>query len=335
MFQLEQAVVQEGEKVGHLSLNWKQSLTDRQNDLWHELRRIGPQIRADLSDRVTCVLTDAFEWIAELPPNSIHAVVTDPPYSLIEYNKINHEKMKSGQGGVWRIPPSFDGANRKPLPRFTILSREELDDLAYFFNLLGQYLMHVLTPGGHLFIASTPLLSSLTFHSLQQTGLEKRGEIIRLVQTLRGGDRPKGAENEFPEVSMMARSCWEPWGLFRKPLDGTAAETLRRWGTGGLRRISENEPFKDVIPCSPARGRERSIAPHPSLKPQKFLRRIVRAALPLGIGIIYDPFAGSGSTLAAAEALGHHAIGTEREPCYYDLLRGAFKRLSTMEVRES
>ena len=258
-----------------------------------------------------------------MPPNSIHAVVTDPPYGLIEYEDKDHDKLRTGLGGVWRIPPSFDGANRKPLPRFTVLTQEEIAGQYNFFNTLASGLKRALVPGGHIFIASNPLLSTTTFHAFQSAGLEKRGELIRLVQTLHGGDRPKGAEQEFEYVSVMARSCWEPWGIFRKPFEGTVAENLRRWGTGGLRRISGEEPFKDVIACSPTRGREREIAPHPSLKPQRFLRKVVRAALPLGIGIVYDPFAGSGSTLAAAEAVGYTSIGTDRDAAYYALALAA------------
>lgn len=313
---------------------WRDTLIERQVELWAAVRDTGTQPRTDLSERATYILGDAVQWLAELPPNSIHAVVTDPPYGVIEYENKDHDKLKKGRGGVWRIPPSFDGAKRKPLPRFTVLTQEEIAGLYSFFGALAYGLQRSLVPGGHILIASNPLLSSLTFHAFQQAGLEKRGEVIRLVQTLRGGDRPKGAETEFADVSMMARSCWEPWGIFRKPMEGTAAENLRRWGAGGLRRISEDEPFKDVIPCSPTRGREKEIAPHPSLKPQRFMRQVVRAALPLGIGIVYDPFSGSGSTLAAAEANGYHAIGTDRDTGYYALAREAFGPLSTLPVIE-
>jgi site-specific DNA-methyltransferase (adenine-specific) len=283
-----------------------------------------------LSKQVTYVQADAAEWIAGLPDNSVHAIVTDPPYGLIEYNETNHAKMRNGRGGVWRIPPSFDGARRKPLPRFTVLSADERTALANFFVQVAGAFKRVLVPGGHVFIASNPLLSSQTFSAFEQAGLEKRGEVIRLVQTLRGGDRPKNAHEEFRGVSMMARSCWEPWGIFRKPMEGTAAVNLRKWGTGGLRRVSEEEPFKDVIECGPTRGKEKKIAPHPSLKPQRFLRRIVRAALPLGVGIIYDPFAGSASTLAAAEAVGYTAIGTERDTQYFDMGCAAFPELAVL-----
>jgi site-specific DNA-methyltransferase (adenine-specific) len=266
--------------------------------------------------------------MASLPDRSIHAVVTDPPYGGIEYNGVNQRKLRTGKGGVWRIPPSFDGVKRSPLPRFTVLTDRDRVALVEFFAGLARGLERVLVPGGHVFIASSPLLSSQAFPPFELAGFEKRGEVIRLVQTLRGGDRPKGAEGEFAEVSMMARSCWEPWGIFRKPLEGTAARNLSKWRVGGLRRISESEPFKDVITCSPTRRQERQIAPHPSLKPQRFLRQIVRACLPLGEGIVYDPFAGSGSTLAAAEALGYVAIGTERDAEFFETGCRAFTCLS-------
>jgi site-specific DNA-methyltransferase (adenine-specific) len=312
------------------------SASERGRDaLWRRLREHGTQRREHLSERVTYVLGDAQQWLAAAPACSIHAVVTDPPYGVIEYDAHNQRKLRAGRGGVWRIPPAFDGARRMPLPRFTVLTAAQVEALHEFFGELAAALRRVLVPGGHIFLASNPLLSSVTFHAMQRAGLEKRGEIMRLVQTLRGGDRPKGAEREFAHVSMMARSCFEPWGVFRKPLEGTAAQNLRTWGTGGLRRLSPTEPFKDVISCAPTRARERLIAPHPSLKPQHFLRRLVCAALPLGAGIIYDPFAGSGSTLAAAEAMGCTALGTERDPTYFAMGCKAFAGLAAVRVRSA
>ena len=96
--------------------------------------------------------------------------------------------------------------------------------------------------------------------------LEKRGEIIRLVQTLRGGDRPKNAHNEFHDVTVMPRSAWEPWGLFRKPCEGRVQDNLRKWKTGGLRRRSDDIPFTDVIQSAPTRREERAISASPLFK---------------------------------------------------------------------
>lgn len=155
--------------------------------------------------------------------------------------------------------------------------------------------------------------------------------VIRTLQTLRGGDRPKNAHEEFPEVTVLPRGGFEPWGLFRVPLEGTVAHNLRRWGTGGLRRPSADQPFRDVIACAPTHATERRLASHPSLKPQRFLRQVVRAVLPLGKGIVLDPFAGSGSTLAAASALGYAAIGVERDPVYFALAQEAIPRLGALQ----
>lgn len=311
-----------------------ETLKAKERRTWEVVRTVGEERRHHLAPNATLICADSFKWLASLPPNSIHAVVTDPPYGVLEYDPKDHDKLRTGRGGVWRIPPSFDGVQRSPLPRFTVLTAEDMAALHTFFNAFAFLVDRALVPGGHLLIASNPLVSSMTFHAIQTAGLEKRGEVIRLVQTLRGGDRPKGAESEFPDVSVMARSCWEPWGIFRKPLDGTAAQNLRQWGTGALRRISDAEPFKDVIPCAPTRGPERRIAPHPSLKPQRFLRQVVRAALPLGIGVVCDPFAGSGSTLAAANAVGYTAIGIERDDAYFDVAVSAFTGLTALRIRD-
>jgi DNA modification methylase len=275
---------------------------------------------------------DAFEWLEAAPNNSIHAVVTDPPYGLIEYTESQLMKMKNGNGGVWRIPPSFDGHTRRPLPRFTVLTEQHRAALRRFFQDLAKSLRRVLVPGGHVFIATNPLVSHLVYEPLIAAGFEKRGEIIRTVYTLRGGDRPKNAHDEFPEVSVMPKSAWEPWGLFRKPCEGRVQDNLRKWKTGGLRRTSEGQPFRDLIESSPARGLEREIAPHPSLKPQRFMRQIVRASLPLGKGVILDPFMGSGSTIAAAAACGLRSIGLESNPEFYLMAVSAIPRIAALDV---
>jgi len=72
--------------------------------------------------RSTLFQMDCFEWLRSQSRNSIHAVLTDPPYGLVEYSPNEQKKLRSGKGGLWRIPPSFDGTKRSPLPRFTVLS---------------------------------------------------------------------------------------------------------------------------------------------------------------------------------------------------------------------
>lgn len=283
------------------------------------------------------VYADCLEWLGRLPENALHAIVTDPPYGVKEYDFDQLEKRANGNGGIWRIPPSFDGHTRSPLPRFTALDKEDRMRMSRFFSEWGSLVAHALRPGGHVFIASNAFLAPLVYCALMTGGLEFRGQIIRLVRTLRGGDRPKNAESEFSGVSSLPRGCYEPWGVFRKRmLPGMkVSDCLRQFQTGGLRRTADDLPFSDVIPSSRTPRRERLIANHPSLKPQSFLRQIVWAALPLGTGIIVDPFAGSGSTVAAAEAMGMSAIGVERFAEYYKMARDAIPRLANLKLNET
>jgi len=276
------------------------------------------------------VLADAFEWLAGLPGSSLHAVVTDPPYGVQEYEPVELEKRAKGKGGIWRIPPSIGGCTRAPLPRFTALNARERARLAAFFEKLGPLLLRALRPGAHVFLASNATLSQIAFPALVRSGLEFRCEVVRLVRTLRGGNRPKNAHERFPFVSSTPRGGYEPWGLFRKPFEGTLERNLDRWQTGGLRRSEDGSPFVDVIPSERTPRRERKLAPHPSLKPQSFLRRIVRAALPLGKGVVADPFMGSGSTIAAALSVGYAAVGVERDPSFFEMSRTAIPALARL-----
>ncbi|WP_017715168.1 DNA-methyltransferase [Kamptonema formosum] len=284
--------------------------------------------------RCAILQADCFEWLSRIPENSIHGVVTDPPYGVKEYDFDQIARRENGKGGIWRIPPSFDGHKRSPLPRFTALTQKERETLKCFFSEWAKLTVRVLRPGGHVFMASNAFLSQLVFGALVEGGLEFRGELIRLVRTLRGGDRPKNAEEEFPNVSSMPRGCYEPWGILRKPIPSgmKLSDCLREFQTGGLRRIPDGNPFSDVILSERTPKQERNIASHPSLKPQSFLRSVVHAALPLGEGIIADPFMGAGSTVAAAEAVGVCCIGVERYLEYYEMSRTAIPKLAALKM---
>jgi DNA modification methylase len=281
-------------------------------------------------DQVQLFHADCVEWLQRQPERSIHGVVTDPPYGLVEYTAKEKAKLRSGHGGVWRVPPSFDGHQRAPLPRFTVLTPLELEALRGFFRTWATALLPVLVPGAHIMVASNPLLSYVVSGALVEAGFERRGEIVRLVMTMRGGDRPKNAHQEFPDVTVMPRSMWEPWLLYRRPLEGRVQDNLRTWRTGGLRRVSDSQPFGDVITSRPTPPSERAIANHPSLKPQEFLRQAVRAILPTGEGVVLDPFAGSGSTLAAALAVGYRAVGVELDATWVAMARQAIPRLARL-----
>jgi site-specific DNA-methyltransferase (adenine-specific) len=276
--------------------------------------------------------SDCMSWLATQSTNSVHAVITDPPYGIREYSAQEQDKLRRGRGGMWRIPPSFDGHVRSPLPRFTVLDDDDRAFLLVYFKNFARLLYRVVVPGGNIAVASNPLLAHIVSSAFSAGGFEIRGSVVRLTMTMRGGDRPKNAHTEFDGVSVMPRSMWEPWVIARKPIEGRVQDNLRKWKTGGWRRPSEERPFGDVIRSSPATQRERKIANHPSLKPQSFLRQLVRASLPLGEGVVLDPFAGSGSTLAACNFVGYESVGVEKNPVYAKMAERAIEPLSRLDL---
>ena len=92
----------------------------------------------------TLVHADSRQWLRGQAPNAIHAVVTDPPFGLLEYAPKEQAKLRRGRGGVWRLPPAFDGVRRGPVPRFTVLSSANREQLAAYFEDWAAALLPVL-----------------------------------------------------------------------------------------------------------------------------------------------------------------------------------------------
>jgi site-specific DNA-methyltransferase (adenine-specific) len=63
---------------------------------------------------------------------------------------------------------------------------------------------------------------------------------------------------------------------------------------------------------------------HPTQKPIQLMQCLIETTTPSG-GVVLDPFAGSGTTLAAAKLLGRRAIGFERDERFCEI---AAKRIS-------
>ena len=126
-------------------------------------------------DRSLIIHADCLEWLGRVPENTIHGIVTDPPYGVKEYQFDQLEKRANGNGGIWRIPPSFDGSTRQPLPRFTALNQKERDQLTRFFTEWARVAVHALRPGGHVFIACNSFLCQMVYDALVREAWSSAG----------------------------------------------------------------------------------------------------------------------------------------------------------------
>ncbi|MFO0631118.1 MAG: hypothetical protein U0325_36580 [Polyangiales bacterium] len=147
---------------------------------------------------------------------------------------------------MWRIPPTLDGhTHARRCRAFTALTARERAAVGEFFRAWSRAVARALRPGEHVFLAGNAFLSQLVFGAVADWGPRFRGELIRLVRTLRGGDRPKNAEAEFAGRHLDARGCYELGDLSQAAARGmTVGECLRAWQTGALRRTAEDLPSK-------------------------------------------------------------------------------------------
>jgi len=79
-------------------------------------------------------------------------------------------------------------------------------------------------------------------------------------------------------------------------------------------------------------SRAEELALHPTLKPVKLVADAIRDVTKTG-DIVLDPFAGSGSTILAAQRTGRKAMAIEFEPKYIDVAIRRFQDLTGIEAR--
>jgi ParB-like chromosome segregation protein Spo0J len=74
------------------------------------------------------------------------------------------------------------------------------------------------------------------------------------------------------------------------------------------------------------RGGEDAVTDHPTQKPLELFRRPILNHTLKG-GLVYDPFAGSGTCLIAADQLGRRCVTVELDPRWCDLIRDRYQLL--------
>lgn len=163
---------------------------------------------------------DCLEVLATLEANSIAACVTDPPYGLRFMNR------------------RWD----------------------YSVPTVEQWaaVLRVLKPGAHLLAFG----GTRTYHRLVCAAEDAGFEIRDQLQWLYGEGFPKSRnpDGEWAGWGTALKPGFEPIVLARKPLEGTLAENLERYGTGAINvdgcRIPVEDPESYQRNCSGERGHE-------------------------------------------------------------------------------
>lgn len=183
---------------------------------------------------VTVYHGDCLDILPVLPDGSVQAVVTDPPYGL--------DFMGKAWDSFDRSPRRVAGTGGTQAPFSNHSVRLDAARGAAFQDWCARWArecLRLLTPGGHLVVFG----GTRTWHRLA-AALENVGfEIRDSIAWLYGSGFPKSLD--VAKAMDDAGGRWRGWGtglkpafepiiVARKPLGGTVATTVRRFGTGAL-----------------------------------------------------------------------------------------------------
>jgi DNA modification methylase len=99
-----------------------------------------------------------------------------------------------------------------------------------------------------------------------------------------------------------------PWGPQHEPITFGSYVPSKKNREDGYGRLAARMRAGSVLTVQ--RAHSRGAKRHPTEKPVALLRRLIESSSSLG-ELVYDPFAGSGSTLVAAVLEGRRAVGVE------------------------
>lgn len=115
----------------------------------------------------------------------------------------------------------------------------------------------------------------------------------------------------------------KPWGPQHEKIRFATYEISnanREKGYGNLSaRLRKGSVIRSLRPISGA------VKHHPTEKPVDVLRQLIESSSVMG-EVVYDPFAGSGSTLVAAALEGRKAVGVEIEERYCEIAARRIER---------
>lgn len=178
-------------------------------------------------------------------------------------------------------------------------------------------LLPKLKPAGSLYVFLSWQHSPEVFSHLKSLRLTMVNEIIwdRRVPSMGGGTRRFSSVHDTIGLFALSRDWYFDLDSVRIPYDAPTKKARSRSIFLGKKWLELGYNPKDLWSVSRLHRQDPEREGHPTQKPLAIMERMILASCPPG-GRVIDPFAGSGTTLAAAVRTGRHAIGFEINPGY-------------------
>jgi site-specific DNA-methyltransferase (adenine-specific) len=183
-------------------------------------------MKKEITDNYSLLLGDNIQLMKTIEDNSIHSVLTDPPYGLTSivkrFGKSNSADAQYGTDGVFkRSSKGFMG--------------KEWDSDVPSVEFWRE-VFRILKPGGHILSFG----GTRTYHRMA-TAIENAGfEIIDQLQWVYGSGFPKSHNigkklEDWKGWGTALKPANEPICMARKPIsEKTIAKNVLKYGTGGI-----------------------------------------------------------------------------------------------------
>lgn len=280
---------------------------------------------------------DAMKALKQIPDESVHLVLTDPPYFL------------DGMGSDWNDAALARRASRAgvigSLPVGMKFDQDQGRRFGAFMAPAFEQLYRVLKPGGFCIAFSQARLYGRLAVAAEDAGFEIRDMLawtyqgqakafsqdhfVRRMSGLSDEERESILRRLGGRKTPQLKPCLEPMVLAQKPRAGTFVENWLAHETGliDVTSSSLDDGFPgNLMPCSKPSKAERGPGnTHATVKPLALLAHLIKVFSKEDQWVL-DPFIGSGSTAVAALHCHRQSVGIEIERNY---VRIATDRLIT------
>ena len=250
------------------------------------LRTDDVQKGAELIDSVICA--DMFVVCPFIPEGSVDLMIVDPPYNLTkDYN---------GESFLKKKPDEYEEYTRRWI----------------------EATKHVLKENGSLYVCCD-WESSLIIGRLLGEYYTVRNRIT--WQREKGRGARSNWKNSMEDIWFATNSDSYTFNLDDVKLRRRVVAPYREEGEPKDWKETENGKFRDTHPSNfwdditvPFWSMAENTS-HPAQKPEKLMAKLILASSDEG-DLVFDPFAGSGTTCVAAKKLGRSFIGIEKDERY-------------------
>lgn len=251
--------------------------------------------------RGTLIHGDCLEILPRLPAESVQLIIADPPYFQVLENAVWDNR--------WATEEDYLDWCLRWIKSAAKLLRP--DGLFYIFGQLGK------REHAWLHLCSRAA-QSLQFHDMiiwdRAVGYNERSDSFtpqyEMILVLR---RPDGTAPFFDKDAV--RLPYDEATIQRYLRDPRYKDPVAR-----ERHLRKGKYATNILRVPSLKGASKEKCGHPSQKPLALIDMLVRSSSRPG-DVVMDPFLGSGTTAAAAEANGRDWIGIESDPGYVAIIR--------------